>query len=93
MLIGIKGDGQVFPLYQVSTHGMPPVHGAPDGAIGIILIEKMIFPFVVNHAVGIIHPHAVGCEMVKGAMGLPKSRSRSIRGRRVLLTSRKQPNQ
>jgi hypothetical protein len=35
---------------------MTPVHRAPYDIIGVILIKQMVDPFIINQAIGIIHP-------------------------------------
>ena len=47
---------QMFPVYQILTYRMPPVHLAPHRAVRVILIEQMIFAILVYQPVGIIHP-------------------------------------
>ena len=46
----------VFPCDQIPAHRMSPVHGAPAGSIGKILIKQMVVSFVVYKAVGIVYP-------------------------------------
>ncbi len=47
---------QLLPVQQICTHRMAPVHGPPVGAERMILIEHMIFPFIIGETVGIVHP-------------------------------------
>src|SRR5688572_24643054 len=46
----------MFPLDQVLAHGMSPTHVAPFVALRIVLVEQMILPLEVDHAVRIVHP-------------------------------------
>ena len=47
---------QLFPVQQILAHCMAPVHGTPIGTERMILIEHMIFPFVIRKTVGVVHP-------------------------------------
>lgn len=43
---------------------MPPVHRSPNCGIWVVLIEKMVYAFMKNHTIGIIHPSKIWGEMV-----------------------------
>ena len=43
--------------------GVSPRHVPPGIAEGVVLIEEVILPFVVDQPVGIVHPVAGGCEV------------------------------
>ena len=47
---------QPLPANQVFCLHMSPVHGAPAGIIWIVLIKKVIFPFINRKPIGVIHP-------------------------------------
>ena len=51
-----EGDGQVFPVHQVTADGVPPVHGPPNGFLGVVLIEEVVFAVVIDKPVGVVHP-------------------------------------
>ena len=55
-LIRSQGRGQIVPVEQVRAHRVTPVHGAPLGGVGVILIEHMELPLVEGKAVGVVHP-------------------------------------
>lgn len=42
---------------------MPPRHIAPDICLRIMLKEEVIFAFVIDQAIGVIHPIAIWCEV------------------------------
>ena len=54
----IRGNsiGTMFPIYQVFTDCMSPMHIAPFGAIRVVLVEKVIFTISIYHPIGIVHP-------------------------------------
>ena len=53
---GRNGYRLMFPMAEILTCGMPPVHGTPVHGIRMILIENVILAFVVRKAVRIIEP-------------------------------------
>ena len=55
-----QGCRQMLPMQQVPAHSMPPVHGAPEGAIRVILIEHMVFPLIKGKSIRVIHPPHTG---------------------------------
>lgn len=61
--IGRQGDGLVLPAYQIATGRMPPVHGPPVLAMGMMLEERMIDAVNTDQAVGIVDPAGGRCEM------------------------------
>ena len=46
----------MFPMDQIFTHRMPPVHGSPHRSIREMLIEQMVFSFVIYKSVRIVDP-------------------------------------
>src|SRR5262245_40264630 len=48
MFIGLKRDREVLPVDEIAADGMAPMHRSPDCVMWMILIEKMIFPFVIH---------------------------------------------
>ena len=59
-------------MYQVFTNGMSPVHGAPNGAVGVMLVKEVVLALVVNHAVGVVHPAGRRGKMKLGPVQLPE---------------------
>ena len=59
-----KRDGQMFPVNQVAAGGMAPVHTAPHGGIGVVLVKQVILVVVVNAAVGVVEPPARRHEVI-----------------------------
>ena len=57
-------NGQMFPGNHIFTHRVSPVHGTPDIGLWVVLVEQMIFTFVIDHAIRIIHPHRIGGKMI-----------------------------
>ena len=53
---GIEGDAPVFPVDQIVADGMAPVHGAPAGQVGEVLVKQMVPAFIINEAVGVVDP-------------------------------------
>ena len=66
--VGVECNGKMLPVHQVGTDGMAPVHGSPYIAIGIVLVEEVVFPFIEDHAIGIVRPHGVGAKMELGTV-------------------------
>ena len=58
VLIGIDSDRLVFPMNQILRSRMSPMHGSPNRSVRVILIVEMpnAVRFVVEHAVGVVHP-------------------------------------
>jgi len=56
---------QPLPLDKIRGLHMPPVHGAPGRAVGIILVKQMILPLIHGETVGIVHPSDPGHNMKK----------------------------
>src|SRR5580704_16104953 len=69
-------DGFVLPVNHVVADGVIPVHVAPDGGVGIVLKEHVVFAAPEDGAVGVIHPVfggekvELGVEGVGGEIGL-----------------------
>ena len=73
---GVGGDGhrQLLPPDKVAGLDVAPVHRAPVGGIGVVLVEQMILPFVAGKTVGIVDPadgrrHVEGGPLGRGDMG------------------------
>ena len=49
---------------------MGPVHVAPDGALGIVLMEHVIASAEKDGTVGIVHPVAGGQKMILRTQGI-----------------------
>jgi hypothetical protein len=45
---------------------MSPMHGAPHGAIWVVLEKQMVLPIDVDQAIGVVHPTFCRCEVVAG---------------------------
>ena len=52
-----------FPMHQIGTGRMSPMHIAPNRPIRIILEIQMIYPIFIKHSVRVVHP-AVSRSMV-----------------------------
>ena len=63
-----QSSGKTLPLNKVLSLYMTPVHGAPFGIVGVILMEQMVFPFVGGKAVGIVDPADGGSDMEAGQL-------------------------
>ena len=50
--------------HEVVAHGVAPVHGPPQWAVGVILVKQMVLTGVVDQTVGIVDPVGRGCEVV-----------------------------
>lgn len=46
----------VRPMNQVFGYRVPPMHRAPLGVVGIVLIEEMVVAVIVDKAVWIVQP-------------------------------------
>ena len=42
----IKSNWLMFPVEKVGTDGVPPVHRAPHGVVGVVLIMIFILSFI-----------------------------------------------
>src|SRR3989442_516709 len=65
---GRQRDRSLSPVHEVPAHRMAPVHCAPEGAVGVVLIEEVILT-VPEERNGVVHP-IVGREMVGRAVGI-----------------------
>ena len=54
----IEGRGQLLPVDQVGADGVAPVHVAPVPAVGVVLVEEVIFARLPDQAVGVVEPAA-----------------------------------
>ena len=52
-----------MPVIEISTRCMSPRHIAPDIGLRIMLKEEVVFAFVIEQAVWVIHPVAIWCEV------------------------------
>ena len=68
--VGIQSNGQIAPIHQILAHCVRPVHGTPYFILGVMLIKQVVFSLVIDHAIGVVHPHLGWGEMELGAMGL-----------------------
>ena len=62
-LIGMQSIRQFLPMYQITAHGMSPMHIFPFPFIRVVLIEKMVFTFVKNQSVRVVDPSPASGEM------------------------------
>jgi hypothetical protein len=58
------------PVNHVVADGVIPVHVAPDGGVGIVLEEHVVFAAPEDGAVGVVHPIFGGEEVELGAEGV-----------------------
>ena len=63
VLGGEEGHPQVLPVDQIGAHGVAPVHGPPPGGVGEVLVEEVVFPFIIDKAVGVVEPVARRTQM------------------------------
>src|SRR5580698_3511207 len=54
-----NGNWQMLPMYEVLAYRMSPAHVSPNIAERVVLIEEMVFSFVVYQSIGVVRP--VGC--------------------------------
>src|ERR1039457_4168210 len=71
---GPEGDREVFPVHQVATAGVAPVHVAPGGAVRIELVEEVVPAFVEDAAVGMVNPVGRRMEMIDRPVGVGRGR-------------------
>jgi hypothetical protein len=76
LFTGCQGHRQVFPGQEVLGAGMSPVHGAPSGSVGVVLVENVVVASVRHQAAGIVHPLGLGHEVIVEAEGWVNQRSR-----------------
>ena len=57
-------DGEMFPVHEVLAARVAPVHVSPLVAVGIMLVEDVVIPLVIDRPVGIVHPLCRRAEMV-----------------------------
>lgn len=51
---------------QVVALGVAPVHVSPPVAIGIVLVEKVILPLVLDGAIRVVYPQGRRAEVTEG---------------------------
>src|SRR6266496_312644 len=59
----MKRDRLMMPVNKVFTGCMPPMVWTPNCTVRIILIEEVIYTFIIYHTVRVIHPFFFLCEM------------------------------
>jgi hypothetical protein len=62
----------MLPVDEVTADRVAPTHVPPFVAEGVVLIEKMVLPIMVDQTVWIVHPVSFGCEMELRPEGLLK---------------------
>src|SRR5579862_673512 len=67
---GSEGYRFVLPVNHVVADGVIPVHVAPNGGVGIVLEEHVVFAAPEDRAVGVVHPVFGGEEVELGAEGV-----------------------
>src|SRR5690606_12691826 len=60
----------MLPMYKVLAHSMAPMHRSPDNVFWIILIKKMVYPFIINQPIGIVHPFLLRGKVPLRSIGL-----------------------
>ncbi|MNV29208.1 hypothetical protein D3C71_1204260 [compost metagenome] len=68
VVAGCQCNGQMLPMDQIGTFGMPPIHRAPFRFERVVLIEHMVFATKVHHPVGVVHPAHGGGKMIIGSI-------------------------
>lgn len=66
VIAGCQRNGQMLPMDQIGTLGMPPIHRAPFCFEGVVLIENVIFATKVHHPVRVVHPARRRGKMITG---------------------------
>ncbi len=56
LLVFGNGHLLLFPMHQVFADGVTPAHVAPFVAVGVVLVEHVVFTVVVYQPVGVVHP-------------------------------------
>lgn len=89
VIAGCQRNGQVLPMNQIGTLGVPPIHRAPFRVEGVMLIENVIFATKVDHPVRVVHPAHLGSKMITGSIIVDDARQavtqrtlRKVKGRR-----------
>ena len=62
-LIRCQRRGKIFPVQQIFTYCMSPVHGTPIWIIGMILVKKMVFSFIIRESIRVVQPAHSGRKM------------------------------
>jgi hypothetical protein len=68
-LVGMDGMIQLLPVKEIRTEGVSPGHVPPVDTLRIVLEEKVIFPGIINQAIGVVGPVLHGCEMELWTIG------------------------
>ena len=63
---GPERDWLVLPMHEVLTACVSPVHVSPFIAVGIVLVEDVVIPLVIDRPVRIVHPIRRRPEVVDG---------------------------
>src|SRR5262249_7932970 len=58
-----EGNRQLAPVDEVGADGVAPVHVAPVPAVGVVLVEQVIFALVIDQTVWIVQPTAARGEV------------------------------
>lgn len=77
---GADGDGKVFPVDEVAAAGVAPVHVAPEGAVGVVLVEEVVPAAVEDGAIGVVAPVGRGMEVIDGTGGVGGGGGESLQG-------------
>ncbi len=64
---GGEGYGEATPVNEVGRGGVGPVHVAPDGGVGVVLVEHVVLAAEEDGRAGIVHPVAFGEVVEAGA--------------------------
>jgi hypothetical protein len=56
----------MFPVNQVGTGGVRPMHISPDRAAGIVLEEHMVLAAEESRGAGVVHPVGLGQQVELG---------------------------
>ena len=53
----------IFPVEKIRAHSVTPMHVAPQSAVGIVLVEKVVLSTVKAQTVRIVDPAALRCKV------------------------------
>ena len=59
------GNGPMLPMDEVVADGVAPVHMAPRGAVGVVLVEQVPFAAEEDRPVRVVHPPGRRKEMIR----------------------------
>jgi len=69
-MVGEKRERAMFPVHEITADGVAPVHVAPVGAVGVVLIEQVKHAVELHEAVRVVDPVLRSGEMRRRAMGI-----------------------